>query len=47
MPMKSRSDFVGTLILASMDWTRVLRVMGKAVEDIGPMPAEGLTIPPC
>ena len=35
------------LILASMDWTRVLRVKGREVEDIGPMPTEGLTIPPC
>lgn len=35
------------LVLASKDWTRVMRVRGGAVEDIGPMPAVGLTVPPC
>ena len=35
------------LILASRDWTRILRVRAGVVDDIGPMPARGLTIPPC
>ncbi len=35
------------LILASKDWTRVMRVRGGKTEDIGPMPGAGLTIPPC
>jgi hypothetical protein len=35
------------LVLASKDWTRVVRVRGKEVADLGPMPAAGLTIPPC
>ncbi len=35
------------LILASMDWTRVMRVVDGQVEDIGPMPVRGLTPSPC
>ncbi|NJS40208.1 MAG: VCBS repeat-containing protein [Rhodobacteraceae bacterium] len=35
------------LILASPDWTRLMRVRAGVVEDLGPMPPEGLTIPPC
>jgi hypothetical protein len=35
------------LVLASKDWTRVMRVHSGVTEDIGPMPSEGLTIPPC
>lgn len=35
------------LVLASLDWTRMLRVKGGVVEDIGPIPPKGLTIPPC
>jgi hypothetical protein len=35
------------LILASKDWSRVMRVRAGVVEDLGPMPPEGLTIPPC
>jgi FG-GAP-like repeat len=35
------------LILASKDWTRVMRVRGGKVADLGPLPPEGLTIPPC
>ncbi len=35
------------LVLAALDWTRMLRVRGGVVEDIGPMPATGLTVPPC
>ena len=35
------------LILASTDWTRVMRVRQGQVTDLGPMPAGGLTIPPC
>ncbi len=35
------------LVLASKDWTRVMRVRGGVAEDIGPMPAGGLTVPPC
>ncbi len=35
------------LVLASMDWTRMLRVRAGQVDDLGPMPPEGLTIPPC
>jgi hypothetical protein len=35
------------LVLASKDWTRVMRVLDGKVEDIGPMPESGLTIPPC
>jgi hypothetical protein len=35
------------LILASMDWSRVMRVRAGVVEDLGPMPPEGLSIPPC
>ncbi len=35
------------LILASEDWTRVLRVRGGKITDIGLMPATGLTVPPC
>jgi len=35
------------LVLASLDWTRMLRVRGGVVGDLGPMPATGLTVPPC
>ena len=35
------------LVLASKDWTRVMRVVNGQVTDLGPMPAGGLTIPPC
>jgi hypothetical protein len=35
------------LILASADWSRIMRVLDGQVTDIGPMPANGLTIPPC
>ena len=35
------------LVLASRNWSRVLRVSDGKVHDIGPMPPEGLTIPPC
>lgn len=35
------------LVLASMDWSRVMRVRGGAVADIGPMPPTGLRVPPC
>jgi hypothetical protein len=35
------------LILASADWTRVMRVNGGKVTEIGPMPPGRLTIPPC
>jgi hypothetical protein len=35
------------LILASGDWTRVMRVRGGTVADIGPMPQGRLTVPPC
>jgi len=35
------------LVLASKDWTRVMRVQTGVVTDLGPMPASGLTIPPC
>lgn len=35
------------LVLASKDWTRVMRVRQGQVTDIGPMPAVGLTILPC
>ncbi len=35
------------LILASADWTRVVQVRRGTVSDLGPMPATGLTIPPC
>jgi hypothetical protein len=35
------------LILASEDWSRVMRVRGEVIEDLGPMPATGLTVPPC
>jgi hypothetical protein len=35
------------LVLASKDWTRVMRVFQGQVTDIGPMPAAGLTIPAC
>jgi hypothetical protein len=35
------------LVLASKDWTRVMRLRGNEVTDIGPMPATGLTVPPC
>lgn len=35
------------LVLASKDWTRVMRVKGGEVADLGPLPPEGLTMPPC
>ena len=35
------------LILALPDWSRLMRVRGGVAEDIGPMPAGGLTVPPC
>lgn len=35
------------LVLASMDWARMLGVRNGQVDDLGPMPPEGLTIPPC
>lgn len=35
------------LVLASADWTRLMRVRSGDVEDIGPMPDSGLTIPAC
>jgi hypothetical protein len=35
------------LILASRDWTRVIGVVDGQARDLGPLPAEGLTIPPC
>jgi hypothetical protein len=35
------------LFLASKDWTRVMRVSGGTARDVGPMPAGGLTVPPC
>jgi hypothetical protein len=35
------------LILASKDWTRLMQVRGGQVTDLGPMPPEGLSVPPC
>jgi hypothetical protein len=35
------------LILASADWTRLMRVRGGDVSDLGPLPAGRLGIPPC
>lgn len=35
------------LVLASMDWTRLMRVRDGIATDMGPMPPEGLTVPPC
>jgi len=35
------------LILASVDWTRVMAVRKDTVTDIGLLPATGLTVPPC
>lgn len=35
------------LILASQDWTRVMRVRDGKVADVGPMPPGRLTVPPC
>lgn len=35
------------LVLASKDWSRVMRVLDGQVSDVGPMPAGGLTIPSC
>jgi hypothetical protein len=35
------------LILASKDWTRIIGVMDGQARDLGPLPADGLTIPPC
>jgi hypothetical protein len=35
------------LILASKDWTRVMRVRDGRVDDLGPMPVTGLAVPAC
>jgi hypothetical protein len=35
------------LILASKDWTRMMRVRRGVVDDLGPMPPGGLVLPPC
>jgi hypothetical protein len=35
------------LILASKDWARLMRVRDGEISDLGPMPPEGLTVPPC
>ncbi len=35
------------LILASRDWSRILRVKAGVVDDLGPMPAQGLVLPAC
>lgn len=35
------------LVLASKDWTRMMRVLDGQVTDLGPMPATGLNVPPC
>jgi hypothetical protein len=35
------------LVLASKDWSRVMRVRQGQVTDLGPMPQGGLTIPAC
>lgn len=35
------------LVLASKDWTRVIRVRQGKTTDLGPIPAGGLTIPDC
>lgn len=35
------------LILASADWMRLMLVRDGEVQDLGPMPAGGLTVPPC
>lgn len=35
------------LILASPDWSRLMRVLNGTVTDIGSMPPEGLSVPPC
>jgi hypothetical protein len=35
------------LILASEDWSRIMRVLNGQVTDLGPMPATGLTVSPC
>ncbi|HOZ33659.1 MAG TPA: VCBS repeat-containing protein [Tabrizicola sp.] len=35
------------LVLASKDWTRVMRVRGGQVAELGPMPPDGLRVPPC
>jgi hypothetical protein len=35
------------LILASRDWTRIIGVVDGQARDLGPLPAERLTIPPC
>ena len=35
------------LVMASTDWKRLVRVRDGVAEDIGPLPPEGLTIPPC
>jgi hypothetical protein len=35
------------LILASKDWTRVMRVRGDRVTDLGPIAGGVLTVPPC
>ena len=35
------------LILASEDWSRLMRVRAGVTEDLGPMPPGRLTVPPC
>jgi hypothetical protein len=35
------------LILASKDWTRIIGVRDGQAIDLGPLPATGLTLPPC
>lgn len=35
------------LVLASADWTRLMLVRAGVVQDLGPLPLTGLTIPPC
>ncbi len=35
------------LVLASMDWTRLMRVRAGVVTDAGPMPADGQPFPSC
>ncbi len=35
------------LVLASADWSRVMLVQDGQATDLGPMPRDGLTVPPC
>lgn len=35
------------LVLSSKDWTRLMLFRNGSLEDVGPMPASGLVIPPC